>query len=560
MIIGNKKISLMQLIRLLVQITCFIFIPALFINALNGVKEIYTAVLDQNLSTALIPDLVEIIALIPITIFFGRFFCGWMCGFGSFTDFIYILSGKIFNRKYKISRNLDATLKYVKYVLLVVLLIFAWTLDLTIFNSLSPWDVFGMTAIVGTMPAIGTVISTLPIALLFFIIIIAASVFVERFFCRYLCPMGAIFALSSKLRIGKIKKPTEKCGKCRVCTNNCAMGIPLYEMEEVKSVECINCMKCISTCPRNNTSYAVAKKDLQPLIVSAVSVAVMTGSYYTVYSAANNTGIVSSTATTSQSQAASQLYADGTYEGTGTGFRGSVKVSVVISGGKITKITTVSSNEDAKYYDRAFSAVTKNIISTQSSSVDAVSGATYSSKGIMTAVESALVKAKAASTASNENATLETITKAAASSATTATTATDSVTASSAASSSNTGSTSNSATNSSNSSTTSTAASTTTTSAASATSGVYADGTYTGSGVGFRGTTKVSVVVSGGKITNITTVSTNDDAKYYNRAFSSVTSSIINTQSTKVDAVSGATYSSNGIMKAVASALTTAVK
>jgi len=578
--IGNKKISITQIVRLLVQVMFFIFMPALFIQALNGIKQIYLAIVGQTFSSALIPQMVELIALIPVTILFGRFFCGWMCGFGSFTDFIYIISGKLFKKRLKMKQETDAVLKYVKYVLLAVLVVFAWSLNMTIFNRLSPWDVFGMTAIVGTVPDINFVITNLLIASIFFILIIIASVFIERFFCRYLCPMGAVFAITSKLRIGKIKKPTDKCGKCRICTKNCAMGIPLYEMDVVNSAECINCMKCISVCPRNNVSYTVAKKDIQPLIISAVSVAVMTGTYYTTYYAAGLSGSNSSVAQQSQAAVVNQIYQDGTYEGSGIGFRGTTKVSVTIANDKITKITTVSYRDDKQYYDRAFSTVTKKIVSSQSSGVDAVSGATYSSRGIMQAVENALTQAKTALTSSTqstsasmlaENTSTESATTAAGTTAPTTATAAGTTAATTATGTTSTGTTSTGTTATGTTSTgtasTGTTATTATTAAttaavASTTSGSYKDGTYTGTGTGFKGgtgATKVSVVVAGGKITSITTVSYKDDKQYYDRAFSTISKNIVSKQTASVDTVSGATYSSKGIIQAVAAALSTAV-
>jgi len=568
--IGNKKIAVIQLLRLLVQIIFFVFLPALFIQALNGIKQIYLAMVGQTFSAALLPQMVELIAIIPLTIILGRFFCGWMCGFGSFTDFIYIISGKLFKKRLKVNQKTDAILKYVKYALLAVLVVFAWSLNMTVFNSLSPWDVFGMTAIVGNVPDFNFVISNLLIAFIFFILIIIASVFVERFFCRYLCPMGAIFAITSKLRIGKIKKPTDKCGKCRICTNNCAMGIPLYEMDVVDSAECINCMKCISVCPRHNVSYTVAKKDVQPLVISAISVAVMTGTYYTTYYATGLAGSNTNISEQSQTSVTNQIYQDGTYEGTGIGFRGTTKVSVTVANDKVTKITTVSYRDDKQYYDRAFSTVSKRIISSQSSNVDVVSGATYSSKGIMLAVEDALSQAKEALTASTQ--ATATVTSAsnsvAAESATTnagttAGTASNATTASgTVASTATTAGTTSSTTAAKTTTTTTTATAGTTTATAAASSGQYKDGTYAGSGTGFKGgtgATKVSVVVSGGKITSVTTVSDKDDQQYYNRAFATISKNIISKQAVSVDTVSGATYSSKGIIQAVASALSIAV-
>ena len=88
-----------------------------------------------------------------------------------------------------------------------------------------------------------------------------------------------------------------------------------------------------------------------------------------------------------------------------------------------------------------------------------------------------------------------------------------------------------------------------------AATGKYKDGTYSGSGTGFRGTTTVSVAVSGGKITKVTTLSYKDDQQYYSRAFSTISGEVIGAQSSSVDTVSGATYSSRGIILAVAKAL-----
>jgi uncharacterized protein with FMN-binding domain len=85
--------------------------------------------------------------------------------------------------------------------------------------------------------------------------------------------------------------------------------------------------------------------------------------------------------------------------------------------------------------------------------------------------------------------------------------------------------------------------------------GRYVDGTYTGTGQGFRGETKTSVTVKNGNITDITVLSYEDDKSYFKRAVGKVTAEIINGQSTEVDAVSGATFSSNGIMESVANAL-----
>lgn len=436
----NKKSKILSAARLILQIILFIFLPTLYIESLNGVKQIYLAILHQNFSTNLLPQLVAVLLTIPATIFLGRFFCGWMCAFGSFTDFIYLIFSKLFKRRKKIRINekADKWMKGIKYVILIILIVAVWSFNVTIFSTVSPWDAFGMLATIGKAPDFSYVIANLTAGFVILVAILAASAFIERFFCRYLCPMGAIFAIASKLRIAKIKKTTDKCGTCRICTNNCAMGIPLYKTDKVNSGECINCMKCVGVCPRGNVSFAVAQGDVRPLIAGTATVAVMTGLYYvgnlatsvpnlstapaasqsSLSSASSETsskksvdifappsGTSSANAASSSQSAASQAskaassttsgkYKDGTYQGSGTGFRGgTTSVSVIVSGGKITAINVDSYGDDRPFFERAYSGVAQAIVSSQSANVDAVSGATYSSNGIMQAVENALSKA-----------------------------------------------------------------------------------------------------------------------------------------------------------------------
>lgn len=424
----KHKVSLMKIIRHSVQIIFFIILPGLYINAFSGIRDIYVALINNSFNASqMLPQLVEAIVIIPFTVLFGRFFCGWMCAFGAFGDFTYSLSRKLFNVKFRMNERADKALKYAKYLVLVFLTVVLWTLKSTKFDSLSPWDVFGMLATFGKAPAFSYVAATMTTGLILFALIAAASFFVERFFCRYLCPLGAVFAISSKLRIAKIQKTRTKCGNCRICTKNCAMGIPLYKTDVVGSGECINCMQCVTQCPRKNVTLAVSEKDVRPLVASVAVVTAMTGLYYagnlganaaassnssvsqssqgkpaTVSSMSKKKSSTSSSAAKSSSSktaavttaSAVSTYKDGTYQGTGTGFRGAAtKVSVVVKNGKITGISTISCGDDSSFYSKAFSSIKQQIISRQSSEVNAVSGATYSSKGIMQAVGNALSKA-----------------------------------------------------------------------------------------------------------------------------------------------------------------------
>ena len=210
----------------------------------------------------------------------------------------------------------------------------------------------------------------------------------------------------------------------------------------------------------------------------------------------------------------SGTYRDGTYTGIGTGFSGPITVQVVIEGGKIKDITVVSSTDDSPYLQNA-SALLKQIVALQSTNVDTVSGATYSSVGLISAVRDALQKAGGSSASDSALPVL--------------------------------------AASKSQNKTSETAPAV----EAVAEPAAYRDGVYTGTGTGFGGQMTVQVTVSGGKIADIQVLSSKDDSPYLQNACA-LLQNIIASQSTNVDAVSGATYSSAGLIEAVRNALANA--
>ncbi|MBU3075488.1 4Fe-4S binding protein [Clostridium estertheticum] len=405
-----KKIKKTQIFRHIIQLIMFVLSPGLFILAFSELKSIYTMIIKGNFNfITAFPSLIEFTTVIIVTIFLGRFFCGWFCAFGSYNDFIYLISKKVFKINFKVNEEVDKVLKYVKYVVLLLLVIVVWTMGSKVLDTTSPWDAFAQ---ITNFPQ---VLSDYTIGVALLLLITIGALFVERFFCRYLCPLGAVFNILSKIGILKIKKPTDKCGKCRLCTNNCSMGLSLYKAQSVCGGDCINCFKCIEACPRSNTKINVLGENVNPQLASSVAIAAMVGLY-----AANNIGAatlknsglatVSNTTTTTDSSSrtastedtstktatTSNTYKDGTYTGSGSGFHGgTTQMSVTIKNNKITKVETVSNGDTPDFYARAESTIISQIISTQSTTVDTVSGATYSSEGIISATQEALSKAKA---------------------------------------------------------------------------------------------------------------------------------------------------------------------
>lgn len=457
----KKKIHIIQILRLIVQIGFLVLLPALFSQVFGEMKMIVTTLMDGSFNFKdMLPGMIELLIIVPLTVVFGRFFCGWICAFGTYNDLVYMAFQKLTGKKFKMNARLDKILKSVKYIVLAAIVAVVWILGIKAPSGSNPWDAFGM------LKEFPTAFPMLMIGFGILALITVGAAFVERFFCRYLCPLGATFAILSKLRIVSIDKPSEKCGNCRVCTNNCSMGIDMYKKDKITSGECINCMKCVESCPRKNVKVNILGQKVSASLASAAAIIGFVGLYTasgvmadaiqmgqtqtidtsnTVTDATSDTegdaaavsptstpastptnsptkapakahvkATAKSTKTTSQATKptttttaskavktavkavtkATKTYKDGTYTGSGVGFRPGTQVSVTIKSDKITSIQVTATNDDQQFYRRAYSTIINKILSKQNTSVSTVSGATYSSEGLINAVANALKKAK----------------------------------------------------------------------------------------------------------------------------------------------------------------------
>ena len=227
----------------------------------------------------------------------------------------------------------------------------------------------------------------------------------------------------------------------------------------------------------------------------------------------SGSGAAAGSSTSVQAVEDPSAYKDGTYYGTGTGFGGTLKVKVEISGGKITSIQIMENQDGSEYISKA-SALINTIIQNQSTNVDTVSGATYSSVGIIQAARNALSQA-AVSTSGT----------------------TTSGEAGNAGNSGNQNQDTSAATG----------------------NFPYKEGIYYGTAEGYSGNVSVAVVIQEKSIKAILITETSDDEAFFQRAMG-VVKNVLKTQRTEVDTVSGATYSSKGILGAIQNALKQAEK
>ena len=490
----NKKINW---IKVVIQILSFALIPGLFEGEFAAVGNIVSCIYKGNISWESVKYSVwMLLATVPATVLVGRFFCGFFCSFGAVQDLLWLGSHRL-RALFPGKRNLkkaDRIFRFAKYAVLFYFIIFIWS-GVTAVKTAGPWQVFGQYVSFGHWPGLKLLLSVGGVLLL---LIFIGSLFVQRFFCRYFCPMGAIYSLISQTSFLKIDKPRKECGKCHLCTSKCTMGMDLTKKDRIAGGECISCQKCVSWCPKGNVHF---RSRYGVLIGVGVTCATIMVSQLLIAGNLAKEKTADSVKKTAENDAGGN-FQNGIYTGTGEGYRGKVTVTVKVADGKITELVLDDYADDKSYMERAKNRIFQEMISRQNTDVDAVSGATYSSNGLIEAVNKALEndEGEGKKPEQEESEDKQSFIEA--------------------------GRFQN-----------------------------LTDGIYTGSADAFRGDVEVQVTVEKQKVTDISILSYCDTEEYFFRAAPAVIEQMKAEQSLNVDAVSGATYSSNGVIHAVANAL-----
>ena len=490
----NKKINW---IKVVIQILSFALIPGLFEGEFAAVGNIVSCIYKGNISWESVKYSVwMLVATVPATVLVGRFFCGFFCSFGAVQDLLWFGSHRL-RALFPGKRNLkkaDRIFRFAKYAVLFYFIIFVWS-GVTAVKTAGLWQVFGQYVSFGHWPGLKPLLSVGGILLL---VIFIGSLFVQRFFCRYFCPMGAIYSLISQTSFLKIDKPRKECGKCHLCTSKCTMGMDLTKKDRIAGGECISCQKCVSWCPKGNARF---RSRYGVLIGVGVTCATIMVSQLLIAGNLAKEKTADSVKKTAENDAGGN-FQNGIYTGTGEGYRGKVTVTVKVADGKITELVLDDYADDKSYMERAKNRIFQEMISRQNTDVDAVSGATYSSNGLIEAVNKALGndEGEGKKPEQEESEDKQSFIEA--------------------------GRFQN-----------------------------LTDGIYTGSADAFRGDVEVQVTVEKQKVTDISILSYCDTEEYFFRAAPAVIEQMKAEQSLNVDAVSGATYSSNGVIHAVANAL-----
>jgi Pyruvate/2-oxoacid:ferredoxin oxidoreductase delta subunit len=215
------------------------FLP---ISALISLKH---WVMTGTINTVHPSGLFIFLAIVASGLLLKKAFCSWLCPIGTLSESLWMLGERIFGRTLNLPRWLDYPLRSLKYLLLAFFVWAVWQMDVPAlaafihspYNRMADVKMYLFFANI-TQVALWTIVA-----------LMVLSVVIKNFWCRFLCPYGALLGLISWASPLKITRSTETCIDCELCTRACPARIAVHKASRVRSDECTACMECVKACP-----------------------------------------------------------------------------------------------------------------------------------------------------------------------------------------------------------------------------------------------------------------------------------------------------------------------
>ncbi len=265
-----QKAKLTRRQRWCIQGMFFLLAPSSFATGFMGLKTLLMQINVMNTHRGydfeVMSFTVFLVLLLALTVVLGRFFCGYVCSFGLLGEAVYAagnaLAKKLGIKRKPLPAKLELVLRGIKYVVLVGICAAVLMGFYTTINNSSPWTVFGKLAnlSVSNVTAIGAVLLGL---------VVVGMLLKERFFCEFLCPLGALFSILPTLPTGRMRRQRPKCRKnCAACKKACPVNIE--PKGKLLAGECIMCNGCADVCPQKNVTCGLELRadQLEELLAS----------------------------------------------------------------------------------------------------------------------------------------------------------------------------------------------------------------------------------------------------------------------------------------------------
>ncbi len=200
-----------------------------------------------------------------------RSFCGQICALGALQEFFGKIGQKLIHKRLTVPKKLDGVLRYLKFVVLGVTIAMAWiTGELWI----TPYDPFNA---LGHLADFNALTTSYLVGFIVLIISLLGSVVYDRFFCKYLCPAGALYGAVGKASPYAVRVDQSTCIQCGKCNRACPMNVDVMNAKNgrVTSMECINCNECVAACPVQGAIHTgfSKKAKIHPILATILALA-----------------------------------------------------------------------------------------------------------------------------------------------------------------------------------------------------------------------------------------------------------------------------------------------
>ncbi len=188
---------------------------------------------------------VILLGIVVVSVVLKKAFCSWLCPVGTLSESLWMLGQRLFKGTLTLPRWLDYPLRSLKYLLLVFFVWSIWNMDVDAlrefiyspYNKMADVKMYLFFVHISTF-ALGTIL-----------VLVLLSVVIKNFWCRFLCPYGALLGITGWLSPLKITRNTQTCVDCELCTKACPASIKVHKAKRVWSDECSSCMACVAVCP-----------------------------------------------------------------------------------------------------------------------------------------------------------------------------------------------------------------------------------------------------------------------------------------------------------------------
>lgn len=245
------------------------------LDPFGGIETLFKYLAGGEFIKKIVPaNIVLLVGIIILGVVLSRFFCGWICAFGALQGVFGWLGKKIFKRRFVVPPKVDRVLRWAKYPILVAIVYFTWKTGTLVIRPYDPLAAYGHLS-----AGLSAVWAEFAVGFVILVLTLVLSMFYERVFCKYVCPLGAVTAILSRIPLFRIKRETTTCISCARCDKACPMNIDVSHADTISSPECIACMECVSACPtkKNSLLTTLAGKTVGVGKIAALGLAIYLG-------------------------------------------------------------------------------------------------------------------------------------------------------------------------------------------------------------------------------------------------------------------------------------------